>query len=259
MEVCIHLRQPDGSFPPLGPLPAPNFDAVELCTIVDSDFQREDLPSTDPTSHALPETGCYVMRDSWEPDAQYLFFDAHPSGKPNNTNTSTFVLYAHGRHLTSGAVRVPEMPLSASDRIDTQWITTPAFDCVEKWHQTTTVHHKRAIFYRKGEYFILHDLVLGDAAHILEQVFHLGRGEASHIGTDTGSTWTQDARRSNLFIGAVETTDLSVTVDDGQLYLSTASGIANGNEHIVISYETSHVKEHPILSDYRRSRRIPMF
>ena len=171
VATCLHLRQPDNSFPPLGSLPAPNFDAVELCTTIDSNFRREDFPPAHTTSHALPETGCYVMRDSWEPDAQYLFFDAHPPGKPSHTDTSTFVLYAHGRHLTTGAVRVLDAPLSASDRIDTQWTTTPVFDCVEKWHHTTTVHHKRAIFYLKGEYFILHDLVLGDGAQTLEQTF----------------------------------------------------------------------------------------
>ena len=247
VETCIHLRQPDCSFPPLGPLPAPNFDAVELCTLVDSDFRREDLPQPDITSHALPETGCYVMRDSWEPDAQYLFFDADPSKKPSNGDTSTFVLYAHGRQLATGSVRLPDLALSASDRIDTQWTTTPAFDCVEKWHQTTTAHHKRAIFYPKGEYFILHDLVLGDAAHTLEQVFHLGRGGTSHIGTDIGSTWTQDARRSNLFIGAVETTDLSVT-------LETDSVIYQGRREPPIVMNTllfpmkPKVKKYPTLS-----------
>ena len=184
VETCIRLRQPDCSFPPLGRLPAPNFDAVELCTMVDSDFRREDFPHSDITSHAFPETGCYIMRDSWEPDAQYLFFDAHPSGTPDPTDTSTFVLYAHGRQLTIGSVGVPDTVLSVSDRIDTQWTTMPAFDCVEKWHQTTNVHHKRAIFYPKGEYFILHDLVLGDAAHTLEQIFRLGQQVAPHIVSD---------------------------------------------------------------------------
>ena len=213
VETCIRMRQPDCSFPPLGPLPAPNFDAVELCTMVDSDFRREDFPHSDITSHALPETGCYVMRDSWEPDAQYLFFDAQPSGKLSNVDTSTFVLYAYGRQLTTGSVGVSDTPLSASDRIDTQWTTTPIFDFVERWHQTTTIHHKRAIFYLKGEYFILHDLVLGDAAHTLEQTFRLGQKAVPHIVSDAGDIRTQDPRQSNLFIGAVETTDLSVRLD----------------------------------------------
>ena len=248
VETCIHLRQPDCSFPPLGPLPAPNFDAVELCTIVDSNFRREDFPSPDTTSHALPETGCYVMRDSWEPDAQYLFFDAHPSGKPSNTDTSTFVLYAHGRPLTTGSVRVPDMPLSASDRTDTQWTTTPAFDCVEKWHQTTTLHHKRAIFYPKGEYFILHDLVLGDEAHTLEQIFRLSRKATPHIVSDAGDIRTQDPRRSNLFIGAVETTDLSVTLDtDSVTYQRHRESPVVMNT--LLFPMKPEVKEYPTLSD----------
>ena len=232
VEICIHLSQPDGSFPPLGPLPAPNFDAIELCTLVDRDFRREDFSSTDTTSHALPETGCYVMRDGWEPDAQYLFFDAHPSEKPSHTDTSTLVLHAHGRPLTTSAVGVLETTRSEPDALNTRWITTPVFDFVEKWDvstaalgnaqavpKTTEVHHKRAIFYLKGEYFVLHDLVLGAGAHTLEQVFRLGRDVGSQLAADSGTTWTQDAHRSNLFIGATDTTDLVITLDeDGVLY-----------------------------------------
>ena len=248
VATCLHLRQPDNSFPPLGSLPAPNFDAVELCTTIDSNFRREDFPPAHTTSHALPETGCYVMRDSWEPDAQYLFFDAHPPGKPSHTDTSTFVLYAHGRHLTTGAVRVLDAPLSASDRIDTQWTTTPVFDCVEKWHHTTTVHHKRAIFYLKGEYFILHDLILGDGAQTLEQIFRLGQRATPHIVSDAGDIRTQDPRRSNLFIGAVDATDLSVTLDG-----ETATYRRHQESPVVMNTllfpMKPEVKVHPTLSD----------
>ncbi len=224
VETCICLRQPDTSFPPLGPLPAPNFDAAELCTIVDKDFRFEDFPSTDTISHALPETGCYVMRDSWEPDAQYLFFDAHPSEKPSHTDTSIFVLHAHGRHLTTGSVGVLETTRSEPDALNTRWITTPAFDFVERWDvltaalgnaqtvpKTTEGHHKRAIFYLKGEYFVLHDLVLGAGAYTLEQVFRFDRKVAPYIVSEAGNIRTQEPHRSNLFIGAVGTPDLSVT------------------------------------------------
>ena len=247
VETCIHLRQPDCSFPPLGPLPAPNFDAVELCTIVDSDFRREDFPHSDITSHALPETGCYVMRDSWEPDAQYLFFDAHPSGKSSNVDTSTFVLYAYGRQLATGSVGVPDTSLSASDRIDTQWTTTPAFDCVEKWHQTTTVHHKRTIFYPKGEYFILHDLVLGNAAHTLEQIFRLDRKLAPGTISDTGYIQTQAPHQSNLFIGATDMTDLVVTLDDDD-FIYRIHGKSPISMNTLLFPMKPEVKECPTLS-----------
>ena len=247
VEICMRMRQPDCSFPPLGPLPAPNFDAVELCTMVNSDFQREDLPHADITSHALPETGCYVMRDSWQPDAQYLFFDTHPSQKTRHTDTSTLTLHAHGRPLTTGSVGVSDTSLSASDKIDTQWTTTPAFDCVEKWHQTTNVHHKRVIFYPKGEYFILHDLVLGDAAHTLEQIFRLDQKSIPRIISDTGYIQTQDPRQSNLFIGAVETTHLLVTLDSDSIIYRWHTESPTPMNTLLFPMKPD-VREHPTLS-----------
>ena len=186
VATCIHLSQPNGSFPPLGPLPSPNFDTVELCNIADSSFKCPDT-----TSHALPETGCYVMRDSWEADAQYLFFDARPPEKPNDAMTSNLALYAHGRRLTTGSVRVLDTPPLVFDPLDTRWMTTPTFDFVEKWDKTVDVQHKRAVFYLNGEYFVVHDLILGVEAQTLEQTFHLGGDIDVHINADAGYAWTQ--------------------------------------------------------------------
>ena len=248
VDTCLLLSQPDCAFPPLGPLPALNFDALELCTIADRSFQREDSLSSDITSHALPNTGCYVMRNNWESDAQYLFFDAHPSGKLNSIDTSTFVLHAHGRHLTTGSVGVLDMTPSTADPIDALWVTTPAFDWVEKWCQTEAVHHKRAIFYLKGEYFILHDLVLGNGSHTLEQVFNLSRDAVPHIATDTGYTQTQDTSRSNLFIGATGTTDLSVISDrNSVIYRSSAESPMVINTLLLPMRPKT--KAHPTVSD----------
>ncbi|MDE0468211.1 MAG: hypothetical protein OYL97_14250 [Candidatus Poribacteria bacterium] len=240
--TCVHLSKPDCSFPPLGPLPALNFDAVELCTIANSSFQREDFPYPDTTSHALPETGCYVMRDSWTPDAQYLFFDAHPS------EPSSLTLYAHGRHLTTGSVRVLDTTPAGSDPVETQWITTPEFDWLEKWDQASDAHHKRAIFYLKGEYFILHDFVLGTEAQTLEQTFRFNQGAASHIAIEAGCVQTQDTRLSNLFIGVPDTTDLSMALDgDSIVYRSNKKSPAVLNT--LLFPMRSGTKSHPTISD----------
>lgn len=232
VETCIHLSKPDCAFPPLGVLPVPNFDEVELCTITDNNFQREHFPYPDTTSHALPETGCYVMRDGWKPDAQYLLFDVHPHEAANKLNTSTLVLYAHGRELITGSVRVLDATPLDVHILDTHWITTPIFDWLEKWwtlvpisenRQTSDIHYKRAGFYLKGEYFILHDLVLGGEARTLEQVFRMGSGTPLHVLADAGYAWTQESRLSNLFIGASDTTDLTVTLDgDTVIYRSNS-------------------------------------
>ena len=235
--TCIHLSKPDCSFPPLGPLPAPNFDAVELCTITDSSFQHPDT-----TSHALPKTGCYIMRDNWTPDAQYLFLDAHPS------EPSSLTLHAHGRHLTTGSVRVLDTTPTASDSSETQWVTTPEFDWLEKWDQASAAHHKRTIFYLKGEYFILHDLVLGTEAQTLEQTFRFNQGTASHIAIEAGHVQTQDPRLSNLFIGVPDTTDLSITLDeDSVIYRSNKGSPAVLNT--LLFPMKSGVKSHPTISD----------
>lgn len=222
IEACIHLSRPDFSFPPLGDLPAPNFDALELGTIIDNGFRREDFPYPDTTSHALPETGCYVMRDNWKPDAQYLFVDTRPQEKTNAADTSRLSLYAHGRELMTGAVRVLDGAPLGDDAHRTEWITTPVFDWLERWDalapksedpQASDIQHKRAVFYLKGEYFVLHDLVLS-AAEALEQDFSFGREATLHISADAGYAWTRERDRSNLFIGAPETRDLTVALDE---------------------------------------------
>ena len=243
VTTCIHLSLPDCSFPPLGPLPAPNFDVVELCAIVDSSFEYPDT-----TSHALPETDCYIMRDNWEADGQYLFFDAQPKVQPNNTDTSSLVLYAHGRQLTTGSVRVLDTQLLTFDSLDRQWITTATFDFVEKWYKGAAVHHKRAIFYLKGEYFILHDLILGEEAQTLEQTFHLGGGIDAHIDADAGHAWTEDARRSNLFIGATNATQLTVALDKGSVIYRSSRGSPVVVNTLLLPMRPG-IKEYPTVSD----------
>ena len=243
VATCIHLSMPDYSFPPLGPLPTSNFDAVELCTIADNSFKPPDT-----TSHALPDTGCYVMRNNWEADAQYLFFDAQPSAESNNADISRLALYAHGRQLTTGSVRVLGTTPTVSDVLAPQWITTPAFDFVEKWYQAEDVHHKRSIFYLKDEYFILHDLVLGEEAGTLEQTFRFSRGAASNIVADAGHVRTQDARYSNLFIGVPDTTDISVALD-GNSVIYQSSKASPSVLNTLLFPMRSGVKSHPTLSN----------
>lgn len=242
VATCIHLSQPDCSFPPLGPLPAPNFDAVELCNIADSSFKCPDT-----TSHALPETGCYVMRDHWEADAQYLFFDARPSEKPNEAVTSNLALHAYGRRLTTGSVRVLDTTPLVCDPLDVQWMTTPTFDFVEKWDKTVDVQHKRAVFYLSGEYFILHDLILSVAAQTLEQTFHLGGGIDVRINADAGHAWTQAARRSNLFIGTTGTTDLTVALDAGNVIYRSRKASPSVLNMLLLPMRPG-IKAHPTLS-----------
>ena len=100
--------------------------------------------------------------------------------------------------------------LSAAEGLNPRWITTPAFDFVEQWYQEPSAHYKRTIFYLKGGYFILHDLLLGGEARTLEQVFHLD----GSVNAKAGQIWTQNAHCPNIFIGATGTTNPSVALDN---------------------------------------------
>lgn len=153
IEACIALSHPELSFPELGAEPAPNFRADEL---------RDDI-KPQMTSHALPDTGYYVMRSGGGTDAQYLLFDT--------AQLEIRSFFAHGRQLLVGA------PSIERDASDTRWITTPTFDFVESWHKARDIHHKRSIFYVKGDYFIMHDLFLGEG----EQTFRLVPQQDKHL------------------------------------------------------------------------------
>ena len=258
IEACLQLSRPDFSFPPMmGPLPAPNFDAVELCTMVDSGFQREDFPYPDTTSHAFPETGCYVMRDGWKSDAQYLFFDADPQEETDATDAPRLALYAHGRDLTTGSISVRDSAPLDEDGLKAEWITTPVFDWLVRWKtlvresegRASDIHHKRGIFYLKGEYFVLHDLVLGAEVGTLEQVFRFDRGTPLHVSSDAGSAWTQVPERSNLFIGTAEAADLTVALD-GEAVIYRCDTESPTVLNTLLFPMRPDVNIHPTLTDF---------
>ena len=59
----------------------------------------------------------------------------------------------------------------------------------------------------------------GEESQKLEQIFRLGSGTVHHIAAGAGHAWTQDARRSNLFISATDTTNLTVALNrDNVIY-----------------------------------------
>ena len=103
-------------------------------------------------------------------------------------NSSSIYSKEPRRKRTSEAEIVPNPEI--------RWITGPSFDFAEGWHKEGYANdaedvlrrapvHKRSIFYIKGEYFILHDLALGEGKRQLEQVFHLASAHGD--GRDSGT------------------------------------------------------------------------
>ena len=287
VAACISISQPDLSFPPFGTSPIPrNFDVVELCQVGDIGFERDDFlyiasareqgnePKT--TSHALPYVGYYAMRDCWSPKAQYLLFDTGPLGKPGYEDKLSFVLHAHGRQLIThnhqdrhgnadstasqahnslhidgkGQSRAQQAEAEIIPDADTRWLTTSAFDFVEGWYKTTDFQHKRSIFYVKGAYFVLHDVVLGERERTLSQIFHLNtfgaREPVIHVAANVGHAWTQEIGQSNIFIGAVDTTDLRVQSDAKRLTYNVQRKLPAVLNTLLLPMKP-HVEERPTL------------
>lgn len=121
------------------------------------------------------------------------------------------------------------------EKHDTDWLSTPSFDFVEGWHKDgysdvdmfdcdKQFQHKRSIFYVKetvqfgrsvsaeGGYFILHDLILGEGEHKLEQIFHLSPVTYNGLEVnDNNAICTIEPNLSNLALTPVsDVKDLEV-------------------------------------------------
>ena len=240
LEAFIYLSQPDYCLPALGDGDRSETGAAEVCALGIEVFYRGDLryivsagmegEPPKKTSHAFPYAGYYVMRDCWRPEAQYLLFDTGRRGEGGCAfgDKLSFLLYAHGRRLIAapgivGASKGVGMEESVYvPDPDTRWMSTPSFDFAEGWYKggygdddaVRDLVHKRSIFYVRGEYFILHDLVLGEGEHRIEQIFHLAPGCAERL--EGGIVWTVDPNSGNIVIAPTDTDGLEVTLGDGR-------------------------------------------
>ena len=265
LDACIYISQPDKSFPPFGANLLDNTDVIELRNTTNFNQNNSELQTL---SYALPYTGYYVMRDSWKPDAQYLCFDSGPSDKQGYDDKLSFVLFAHGRQLiqhnyvchegdsintaseTHNVVLIDgKRELTPPDIVpdpDTRWITTSAYDFVEGLYKGSEYYHKRSIFYIKGEYYILHDTVLGVGEHVLEQIFHLN---TTHIMQNDGQAWTQETGYSNIYIGSTDNSDFVVKFDNKKLTFDTKRELPSALSVIMYPMKPNvvhHPKVNPI-------------
>ena len=263
VNASISLRQPDFSFPPIGQSTRYETLLTELSTNSSIGWIENEHRET---SDAMPYTGYYVMRGGSERDPQYLIFDGGPAGKMGSNEALSFSLYANGQQLITqnnyrsnsstdnsitliDAKRQPSEPEIVPNP-DTRWITTDTFDFVEGWYKTTDYQHKRSIFYIKGAYFILHDLILGNAEHQIQQIFHLGTNlikDSDPLMTPTeGLVLTQKPGQSNLFISNVHPTNVSVQLHGNQITYQTQCQLPLNMDFVFFPLETEADK-HPLV------------
>ncbi len=234
MNACIYLRLRDLSYPPIGTNHRYKITEHEKNTINEwSESGHKELPD------AMPYTGYYVMRGGSEHNAQYMLFDGGATGKLGSNAKLSFSLFANGHRLTTlnnnnnntnkctdniiilnDSNRLPAEPEIVPDP-NTRWITTDTFDFVESWYKTSNYQHKRSIFYKKNEYFILHDLILGSEEKLIQQIFHLNpnvlQDNNLHIIPTKCQVLTQASGQSNIFISPIVQTNVSVQLNGSQV------------------------------------------
>ncbi len=265
IEACIYLRQPDLSFPPIASNSHSDLNSTEQCKFGSFDSSEGNRQNA---SYSLPYTGYYVMRNSWESDAHYLLFDVGMKDTSNYQKKLSFVLHANGQQLIThdhksnnsdstpynvvliDGDRQPSEPQIVPDP-DARWISTSAFNYVEGWHKSDDYQHKRSIFYIKGGYFILHDLIIGAGEHLIAQCFHLcndsDETNIPHIIPNAGQILTQELRHSNLFIGSVDMTNVSPQFNGNQLTYQAECDLPI-NMNVVIFPIKTDVDQYPVVN-----------
>jgi len=282
-EMYLYAGLPNRMLPTFNDCSAVIIDPTPLLRVAAETFDRSDLlwggtkgalgTQPDHTSHAWPNAGLYLMRSSWQEDAQYLHFDGAPWGAAHqHEDKLNFVLYANGRPLINDpniyAYSATELThyfkssrshnvvmidgrgqarrFSPDARLTTkgqnEWVSTDAFDFVsseylegfapdpypDRGHANEvdlSVTHRRAIFYIKGAYWILCDLIGGNGIHKLEQLFHIAPIEtgdetepfrAGEVDVSPEAIITRDVGLGNLAILPVDTNDVVVRKQKGE-------------------------------------------
>jgi hypothetical protein len=211
----------------------------------------ETLKTCDPNTESvgLQDSGLYLMADV--ETGQQLFVDAGPHGPGHghadalsiqlirngrvflmDPGTYEYVgdgderlLYrgtsAHNTMLVDGLDQAESKGPFGWDRVPSvkvdQWVTGGSFNLLDASHDgygrlTEPVTHRRTVFHRKGQFWLVRDVATGLGSHNLELLWHLGPGLAPEStkdnlfseGQDTlafitaeGHGWAQSAHRGN--------------------------------------------------------------
>ena len=250
-EVPMKLAFPDGSTPQFGDswsgAPGQYYGQLRTWAAL---FDRPDFryvategkegTRPDSTAFALPISGLYSMRSSWDKDAISLVLKCGPDGgghcQPDN---GTFELYAGGRHLMPDAGSY----IYSGDPENRAWFRQT------KVHQTLTLNganstyapkllrwqpgqqqdvlvvenqsypdlrHRRTVLFVDKKYFVIVDEAEGTATGAVDIHFQLAPGKAVFEGarqtvrTDFPEGW-------NVLVQTLEQPGLSLNEEEGQV------------------------------------------
>ncbi len=213
-------------------------------------FQRDDFlflatngqqgKKPDSTAFALPESGIYSMRSSWDSSAVCLVLKCGPDGgghcQPDN---GTFELYAGGRNLMPDAGSY----IYSGDPENRAWFRQT------KVHQTLTLNgentryapkllkwqpgndldilvvenesyeslsHRRAVFFVDKRYFIIVDEAIGEGTGDVDIHFQLAPG-AAVFNRDNFSVCSDFPEGYNVLVQTQKQNGLELTEEEGQV------------------------------------------
>lgn len=211
----------------------------------------ETLKTCDPNTESvgLKESGLYLMADV--ETGQQLFVDAGPHGPGHGhadalsiqliRNGRVFLMdpgtyeyvgegderaqyrgtAAHNTMLVDGLDQVEGKEPFGWGRVPSvkvaRWVTGSLFNLLDASHDgyerlTEPVTHRRSVFHRKGQFWLVRDVASGQGSHHLELLWHLGPGLAPESAkdnlfaegqdtlaliTEEGHGWAQSAHRGN--------------------------------------------------------------
>lgn len=225
---------------------ADNFNRKDMLYIA-TDGKNGSLPKL--TSVHYPWAGQSVMRSGWESDALYLFFDAGPTGvNHQNEDKLNFDISAYGRRflgdagITSyvfdkwrrfftstqahntiiidgeGQKRMQQKETHrAESPLKNRWISNDDIDFASGTfndgygNDHIPVKHSRYVIFKKKEYWLVVDRLLGEGKHEFENLFHFMPGDVK-VNKQQNSIHTlfDDSKNIKLVSNATIKMDLKI-------------------------------------------------
>jgi hypothetical protein len=226
------------------------FNRQDMCFVASNGKEGQ---APEHTSIQFPWGGHSVMRSDWSPKAWYLFFDAGPTGVSHQHEDKLHIgVSAYGQDfLTDGGKglyipdkwrsyflssqshntviidgqgqnRIPDVTTHRADSpIQNRWITNENLDFASGTYdngygsQRIPVIHSRYVLFKKKEYWLVLDYLIGASTHNFEALYHFTPCDVK-INADQNSVETLFSDGKNIKLTGSATQPLNLKIIQGQ-------------------------------------------
>jgi hypothetical protein len=174
-------------------------------------------------SIAFTESGYFIMRSGWDPDARYLVTRNGFSQSHYHHDQLSVIVQAYGSDLlpdmgvytygtpecnqlvkttSHSTVSVDEKDISPGNG-DNKWAALPGFDYFDGtspgYNGLPGVRHRRRIVFVKPDYWVVADDVTGEGTHKSTQYWHFAPGKLE-LDHATGTVRTRNTKGGNIAV-----------------------------------------------------------